>query len=47
MFKIKYGLNGMHSTIFTHQAGWFDGKGVVIHPWGLKIKPHNLHNYGQ
>jgi len=37
MFKLKYGLNRMHSTIFSHQAGWFDGKGVDIHPWGLRI----------
>ncbi len=34
MFTIKYGLNIMHSTIFSYQVGWFDGKGVDIHPWG-------------
>jgi len=37
MFKVKYGLNKMHSAIFSHQVGWFDGKGVDIHPWGLRI----------
>jgi hypothetical protein len=47
MFKVKYGLNTMHSTTFAHQVGWFDGKGVDIHLWGLKIKPHKLHSYGQ
>jgi hypothetical protein len=31
----------MHSTIFSHQTGWFDYKGVGIHPWGLRIKPHS------
>jgi hypothetical protein len=41
MFKVKYGLNRMHSTIFAHQVGWFDGKGVDIHPWGLRNKPHS------
>jgi hypothetical protein len=34
MFKIKYGVNKMHLTIFLHQVGWFDGKGVHIHLWG-------------
>jgi hypothetical protein len=24
----------MHLTIFLHQVGWFDGKGVHIHLWG-------------
>jgi len=33
----------MHSIIFAHQVGWFDGKGVDIHPWGLRIKLHKLH----
>jgi hypothetical protein len=47
MFKGKYGLNRIHSTIFAHQVGWFDGKGVDIHPWGLRIKPHKLHSCGQ
>jgi hypothetical protein len=32
MFKVKYGLNRMHSTIFTHQVGWFDGKINDIQP---------------
>jgi hypothetical protein len=36
MFNLKYGLNIMHSIIFSHQVGWFDGKGVDIHPWGQK-----------
>jgi hypothetical protein len=40
MFKVKYGVNRMHFTIFSEQMGWFDGKGVDIHPWGLRIKPH-------
>jgi hypothetical protein len=30
MFKIKYGLNIMHSTILSRQGGWFDGKGIDI-----------------
>ncbi len=47
MFQIKYGLNKMHSTIFSHHMGWFNGKGVDIHPWGLRMKPHKLQNYGQ
>ncbi len=38
MFKIKYGLSRMHSTIITHQVGWFEDKGIDIHPWGLKIQ---------
>jgi hypothetical protein len=39
MFKIKYGVNKMHLIIFSHQVGWFDGKGVDIHPWaeGSKV----------
>jgi hypothetical protein len=41
-----YGLHRMHFTIFSHQARWFDGKGVDIYPRGLKIKPHKRHNYG-
>jgi hypothetical protein len=32
MFKIKYGLNRMHSIISLHHGGWFDGKRVVMHP---------------
>ncbi len=32
MFKIKYRANKMYPTIFLHQVGWFDGKGVHIHP---------------
>jgi len=36
MFKIKYGLNRMHSFTFSHQVGQFDGKGINIHPWGSK-----------
>ncbi len=47
MFKVKYGLNRMHSTIFAHQVGWFDDKGVDIHPYGLRIKLHNLHSCGE
>jgi len=47
MFKIKYGLDKMHCTMFAHQVGWFDGKGVDIHPWGLSIKLHKLHSCGQ
>jgi len=37
----------MHSTIFAHQVKWFDGKGVDIHPLGLRIKLHKLHSCGQ
>jgi hypothetical protein len=44
MSKVKYGLNKMHSTIFAHQMGWLDGKGIDIYPWGLTIKPHKLCN---
>jgi len=44
MFKVKYGLNRMHSIIFAHQMGWFDGEGVDIHPWGVRIKPHKLYS---
>jgi hypothetical protein len=47
MFKVKYGLNRMHSTIFEHQVGWFDGKGVDIHFLGISIKPHKLHSCDQ
>jgi hypothetical protein len=49
MFKVKYGLNIIHSTIFAHQVKWlwFDGKGIDIHPWGLRIKPHKLLTCGQ
>jgi hypothetical protein len=47
MFRIKYGVNKMHCTIFSNKVGWFDGKGVHIHPWALKIKPHNRHCCGQ
>jgi hypothetical protein len=47
MFKVKYGLNKMHSTILAHQVGWFDEKIIDIHPWGLRIKPHNLRSCGQ
>jgi hypothetical protein len=36
MFKVKYGLNRMHSFTFSHQVGQFDGKGIDIHPWGSK-----------
>jgi len=36
MFKVKYGLSRMHSFTFSHQVGWFDGKGIDIHPWGFK-----------
>jgi hypothetical protein len=46
MFKVKYGLNKMHSTILAHQVGWFDGKGVDIHPWVLRVEPHKLHSCG-
>ncbi len=31
----------MHPTIFSHQVGWFDGKGVDIHPLGIRIKTQN------
>jgi hypothetical protein len=44
MFKIKYGINRMHLTIFLHKVRWFDGKVVDIHAWGLRIKPHEQHN---
>jgi len=27
-----YGLNRKHSNIIAHQVGWFDGKGIDIHP---------------
>jgi hypothetical protein len=47
MFKIRYGLNKMHCITFSHQVGWFDSKGVHIHPWGLKIKSHNRYCCGQ
>jgi len=35
---MKYGLNKINTRLFTQQAGWFGGKGVQFHPWGLKIK---------
>jgi len=47
MFQIKYGLNRMHSTIFSYHMGWFSGKGVDIHPWGPRVKLHKLHSCGQ
>jgi len=47
MLKVKYGLTIMQFIIFVHQLGWFDDKGVDIHHWGLRIKPHKLHNCGQ
>jgi hypothetical protein len=34
MFKIKYGLNKMYSTIYSHHVKCFNNKGVDIHPWG-------------
>jgi hypothetical protein len=37
----------MHSNMFSHQVGWFDGKGIDIHLWGLKIKPHKWPSCGQ
>jgi len=40
MFKIKYGLNKIHPILFSHQVGWFDGRGVDIHVCGLRIKLH-------
>jgi hypothetical protein len=40
MFKVEYGVNRMHPMTFSHKLGWFDGKGVDIHPCGIKIKPH-------
>jgi hypothetical protein len=36
MFKIKYELNRMHFTIFSHQVGWLDGKKGYIYPWGVR-----------
>jgi hypothetical protein len=30
MFKIKSGLNKIQPIIFSHQVGWFDGRGVDI-----------------
>jgi len=47
MFEIKYELNKIHCTIFVHQVGWLDGKGIDIYPWGLRFKPHKGHNCGQ
>jgi len=47
MFKIKYGLNRMHSSMFANQVGWFDGKGLDIHPLNLRIKLPKLHSCGQ
>jgi hypothetical protein len=41
MFKIKYQLNKMHPTIFSHQVGWFDGKGIDILPLSMRIKTQN------
>jgi hypothetical protein len=38
MFKIQYKLNRMHSTTFSHQVGWFDGKEVNIYTWGFKYQ---------
>jgi hypothetical protein len=35
MFKIQIWLNKIHPTIFSPQMGWFDNKGVDIHPWAL------------
>jgi hypothetical protein len=37
MFKVKYGLNRMHFFMFSPQVKLFDGKGIDMHPWGLKI----------
>jgi hypothetical protein len=47
MFKIKYKVNRMLLTIFSHQVGWFDGKGVDIYHLGLRIKLHKWHSCGQ
>jgi hypothetical protein len=48
MFKLKHGLNIMHSIIFPDRVGWFDGKRVDIHPWGLRIITlHKWHSCGQ
>jgi hypothetical protein len=47
MFKIKYGVNKMHSITSSQQVGWFDGKGIDIHPWGLRMKLHKWHDCGQ
>jgi hypothetical protein len=38
MSIIKHTINKLHPTIFSHQVGWFDGKGVDICPWGLRLK---------
>jgi hypothetical protein len=46
MFKVKYGLNKMHFAMLAHKVRWYDGKGVDIYPWGLRIKLHKLHSCG-
>ncbi len=40
MFKVKYGVNKMHSITFSQQVGWFDGKRIDIHPCSLRTKMH-------
>jgi hypothetical protein len=47
MFKVKYGLNKMQSITIANQMRLFDCKGIDIYPWGLRMKLHKLHNYGQ
>jgi hypothetical protein len=37
---IEYGVNRINVRLFTQQVGWLGGKGVELHPWGLRIKLH-------
>jgi hypothetical protein len=37
---MKYGLNGINIQLFTQWMWWLGGKGIELHPWGLKIKLH-------
>jgi len=33
----------MHVTSFEQQMGWLGGKGVDLHPLGLRINLHEWH----
>jgi hypothetical protein len=34
-------------SYYIFKSSRVDGKEIDIHPWGLKIKPHNWYSYGQ